>query len=85
MESTLSRRSFFKYALAIGAVSFGAVSLHAKVTKMVVKYQEISKTEKKCKECLHFIPETNECKLVEGKINPEGWCTFYLNKNTKKT
>lgn len=71
--------------MAIVALSSaGAVSLYAKVTKAVVKYQEKSTNGKVCKDCLHFIPETNECKLVEGKINPEGWCTFYLNKNTKK-
>lgn len=84
MESTLSRRSFFKYMIAAGAITFSPVVLHAKVTKTVVKYQEKSTTGKKCKDCLHFIPETSECKLVDGKINPEGWCTFYLNKNTKK-
>lgn len=84
MESPLSRRNFFRYMVAAGAISFGTVSLHAKVTKIAVKYQEKSTKGKKCQECLHFIPDTSECKLVEGKINPEGWCTFYLNKITKK-
>lgn len=84
MESSLSRRNFFKYMVAAGAISFTAVSLHAKVTKIAVKYQEKSTTGKKCQDCLHFTAETSQCNLVEGKINPEGWCTFYLNKVTKK-
>lgn len=78
MITALSRRSFFKHMLAIGAVTFLISPLHAKVTKMSVKYQVKSTNGKKCKECLHFLAATNECKLVEGKIKPEGWCTSYL-------
>ncbi|MGZ8546546.1 MAG: high-potential iron-sulfur protein, partial [Sulfuricurvum sp.] len=66
-----------------GAVSFGISPLAAKtakVKKQVVKYQESSSTGKTCKECIYFLPSTNECKLVEGKINPKGWCTYYLKK-----
>lgn len=80
MERALSRRNFFKYMIAVGVVSFGTSPLQAKVTKLVVKYQENSATGKTCKECIHFLPSTNECKLVEGKVNPKGWCTYYLKK-----
>lgn len=83
MSTALSRRSFFRYMLAIGAVSFFASPLQAKVTKLAVKYQQKSTNGKTCKECMHFIAATNECKLVEGKIDPEGWCTFFI-KNPKK-
>ncbi|WP_295055597.1 iron oxidase oxidoreductase [Sulfuricurvum sp.] len=83
MSTALSRRSFFKHMLAIGTVTFLASPLQAKVTKIAVKYQVKSTTGKKCKECLHFLAATNECKLVEGKINPEGSCTLYL-KDPKK-
>ncbi|MDD2830329.1 MAG: high-potential iron-sulfur protein [Sulfuricurvum sp.] len=70
--------------LAIGTVSFFASPLQAKVTKLAVKYQQKSATGKICKDCMHFIAATNECKLVEGKINSEGWCTFYI-KDPKKS
>lgn len=83
MSTAISRRNFFKYMLAIGAVSFFASPLQAKTTKSAVKYQQKSTNGKACKECMHFISETNECKLVKGKINPDGWCTFFV-KNTKK-
>lgn len=83
MSTALSRRSFFKQMLAVGAVTFFTSPLQAKVTKIAVKYQQKSTTGKKCKECLHFLAATKECKIVEGKIDPEGWCTFYL-KDPKK-
>jgi len=80
MERALSRRNFFKYMMAVGVVSFGTSPLHAKVTKLVSKYQGNSTTGKTCKECAHFLPGTNECKLVDGKVSPKGWCTYYLKK-----
>ena len=83
MSTALSRRNFFKYMTAVGAVSFTTFSLHAKVTKVVVKYQPTPKDGKVCRDCIHFLPDTNECKIVNGEIDPEGWCTFYL-KDPKK-
>lgn len=83
MLTALSRRSFFKHMLAMGAVTFLASPLQAQVTKLAIKYQEKSTTGKKCKECLHFLAATNECKLVEGKINPEGWCSYYVKAPKK--
>ncbi len=83
MSTAFSRRSFFRYMLAIGTVTFLTSPLQAKVTKIVVKYQEKSTNGKKCKECLNFLASTNECKLVEGKMNPEGWCSYYV-KSPKK-
>ncbi len=77
MTTALSRRSFFKHMLAIGAVTFLTSPLHAKVTKVSVKYQDKSTNGKTCKECLHFLAGTNECKLVGGKIKAEGWCNLY--------
>jgi hypothetical protein len=28
---------------------------------------------------MHFIAESNTCKLVEGKISPEGWCIIWAS------
>lgn len=81
MSTVLSRRSFFKYMLTIGAVSFFASPLQAKVTKLSVKYQTKTTHGKKCSECAHFIAGTNECKLVKGKIDTGGWCTYFLKKS----
>jgi len=62
----------------LGLASLYNVPLYAKTPKEIVKYQLHPKDGKKCKSCLHFIPETNECKTVEGSIDPEGWCTIYF-------
>lgn len=80
-----SRRRFFRYMSVLGLASFYTTPLYAKTAKDIVKYQDTPNEGKKCKECLHFIPETNECKTVEGNINPNGWCIIYFkNPNYKE-
>jgi hypothetical protein len=51
-----------------------------KVTQASVQYQSQPKGDQKCSDCQHFIAETQTCKLVEGQINPEGWCVLWLKK-----
>lgn len=52
----------------------------AKVSQASVQYQTQPKGEQKCGGCLHFIAESNTCKLVEGQISPDGWCTLWTQK-----
>jgi hypothetical protein len=52
----------------------------AKVSQASVQYQTQPKGEQKCGDCLHFIAESNTCKLVEGQISPEGWCMLWTKK-----
>ncbi|MCD4757669.1 MAG: high-potential iron-sulfur protein [Arcobacteraceae bacterium] len=77
------RRDFFKYMAALGLVTFSVSPLEAKLTKSKIKYQDTPKYGSKCEDCLQFIPETNECKIVEGTISPNGWCTVFV-KNPNK-
>ena len=49
----------------------------SKVTPASVQYQDQPKGDQKCSGCLHFIAESNTCKLVEGPISPEGWCILW--------
>ena len=51
-----------------------------KVTQASVQYQNQPKADQKCSLCQHFIAESQTCKLVEGQINPEGWCALWLKK-----
>lgn len=51
-----------------------------KVPQASVHYQMKPKGDQKCSNCLNFIAESNTCKLVEGKISPEGWCTLWVKK-----
>ena len=50
-----------------------------KVSKEQVKYQEKPKGDQKCSNCINFI-EPDSCKLVAGKINPNGWCILWAKK-----
>ena len=82
MKQDYSRRDFIKYMAVLGLASFISTPLYAKTTKESVKYQNSPHDGNKCKDCMYFIPETNECKLVEGSIDPNGWCSlFFKNQN----
>jgi hypothetical protein len=50
-----------------------------KVSKAQVKYQEQPKGNQMCATCQQFI-SPNSCKLVEGKISPNGWCVLWARK-----
>ncbi|MDP1644697.1 MAG: hypothetical protein Q8L71_04220 [Thiobacillus sp.] len=57
-----------------------APAANAKVSQASVQYQTQPKGEQKCGGCLHFIAESNTCKLVEGQISPDGWCILWAQK-----
>lgn len=50
-----------------------------KVSQASVQYQTQPKGEQKCSTCTNFIAP-NSCKLVDGQINPEGWCKLWAKK-----
>ena len=51
-----------------------------KVSQASVQYQTQPKGEQKCSSCMNFIAESNTCKLVDGQISPDGWCTLWTKK-----
>ncbi|MGV8898883.1 MAG: hypothetical protein ACOH2B_06555 [Burkholderiaceae bacterium] len=51
-----------------------------KMSQASVQYQTQPKGEQKCSGCLNFIAESNTCKLVDGQISPEGWCSLWTKK-----
>ena len=51
-----------------------------KVSQASVQYQTQPKGEQKCSNCVNFIAESNTCKLVDGQISPEGWCSLWTKK-----
>ena len=51
-----------------------------KVAPASVQYQTQPKGEQKCGQCLHFIAGSNTCKLVDGQISSEGWCSLWAKK-----
>lgn len=53
----------------------------AKAPQQAVQYQTEPRNGQKCDGCLHFIAGSNSCKLVEGQISPDGWCTLWTKKS----
>jgi hypothetical protein len=51
-----------------------------KVSQASVQYQTQPKGEQKCSNCMNFIAESNTCKLVDGQVSPEGWCSLWAKK-----
>lgn len=62
------------------APSADAAAPAAKVSQASVQYQTQPKGDQQCSGCMHFIAESNTCKLVEGQISPDGWCTLWAKK-----
>lgn len=94
-EEILSRREVLRGALAVGcsllAPAFFGSPAHSatsaappatakKVSQASVKYQTHPNGEQKCGNCVNFIAESSTCKVVEGKISPEGWCVMWAKK-----
>jgi hypothetical protein len=86
----LSRRSFLKHGtlagIAIVATGFVSYAIAAKLTKASVHYQVGLKNKPDCDDCQHYIASKSSklhstCQIVEGDINPHGWCTSFIPKN----
>jgi hypothetical protein len=82
----MSRRELL--GAGLGVVSLAGVGMalvpaparaQQKMAPKLVQYQETPKNNQKCSDCLHFIPP-DQCKLVEGKIKPNGWCALFAPK-----
>ena len=48
-----------------------------KVAQKIVAYQDTPKGAQRCDNCTQFEPAAS-CKVVEGNINPAGWCKVYV-------
>jgi hypothetical protein len=82
----LSRRVLFQRAAtyAAGVAIIHVLGLNravaqAKVPQKTVAYQDKPKGTDRCDGCNNFQPP-NACKLVEGEINPQGWCSLFTKK-----
>lgn len=80
----VSRRVFLRYMAILGLAAFATTPLFAKGSKTQYKYQETPKDGLVCVDCMHFLPATNECRMVEGSIEPQGWCAAYYATPKKK-
>ena len=70
-------------ALALGAAVAATVvppaEAQEKMSQADAKYQGTPKGDQRCDGCMLFQPP-NACKVVEGEINPSGWCQLFVKK-----
>ena len=83
-----SRRKMLKtVALAAGLAAVPWVARgQAKASKQAMQYQDQPKNGQTCDSCAQWIPgpkpnTPGACKVVEGPINPKGWCVAYVKKS----
>jgi hypothetical protein len=71
-------------AVAVGAAATGAAvtraSAQQKISQANAKYQEHPNGNQECDGCVQFVAPSS-CKIVEGTINPKGWCQFFGAKS----
>ena len=64
---------------AIVATAKTASAQDQKIAQNLVQYQESPKDGAECDKCVNWVAP-NACKIVEGNINPKGWCVAYAPK-----
>jgi hypothetical protein len=87
-STALSRRAMMrKFGIGAGGVALFATTLsgnrgavaQTKMAQKVVAYQDTPQGDHRCDNCLQFQPPSS-CKIVDGTINPAGWCKVYVKK-----
>ena len=82
--ANISRRGLFqRIAVAAGGVAMvlaKTAPAEAKMTQKAAGYQDAPKGDQSCSNCGLFSAPAS-CSLVDGTINPQGWCRFHQNKS----
>jgi high potential iron-sulfur protein len=66
-------------AAGVGALLIPARQAAAKMAPASVSYQETPKGDQQCDNCSLF-QAPSACRIVDGTINPSGWCKFWAKK-----
>ncbi len=72
-------RTGFGIVAATATLAGTARAQDTKIGKALVQYQETPKDGAECDKCVNWVAP-NSCKIVEGQINPKGWCVAYAPK-----
>jgi len=79
------RRCVLRAGLALLATGFTDVVAWAqgdsKAAQNLVQYRDKPNGAARCNGCVSFVAP-NACKVVAGKIDPEGWCLLYAPKES---
>ncbi|HEX7970978.1 MAG TPA: high-potential iron-sulfur protein [Thiobacillus sp.] len=79
----LKRRTLLRAAVVAGCVLClpeAGRAQSGKVSKAQAKYQDNPKGNQSCAQCMNFVAADNTCKVVEGKVSPQGWCQLFVAK-----
>ena len=76
-----SRRRMVQGGLGVIALAAtaGRARAQEKLAQEIAQYQSMPKDGAKCSACVNWV-EPAACKIVEGKIDPNGWCVAYAPK-----
>jgi hypothetical protein len=89
-KSGMTRRSFVAKAVVLPALAglllAETATAQAKSSQAQVKYQSTPNNGKKCSQCTFYIPGSSPkangtCKIVDGSISPNGWCSVFSAKS----
>ena len=85
-QSMPARRAMLKSALSLVCGTAAVVAAmplaraqSAKLAQNAVQYQQTPKDGAMCSGCVNFQPP-NACAIVDGEINPNGWCVAFAPK-----
>jgi len=79
-KAHLSRRNVLMAAVAAAPmIALGSTGAEAKMAQTAVGYQQTPKDGKQCDGCNFFVAP-NACKVVDGDINPAGYCKLWNKK-----
>ncbi|MGC1381651.1 MAG: high-potential iron-sulfur protein [Candidatus Baltobacteraceae bacterium] len=90
-KNPVSRRAFVQGAIVLPALAglllAGTTAAQAKGTQAQFKYQAKPNDGHKCSQCTFFIAGSSStangtCKIVDGAISPNGWCTAFAAKKS---
>jgi High potential iron-sulfur protein len=86
----MTRRTFVTNAIVLPALAglllAETTSAEAKGSKAQFKYQSTPNSGHKCSQCTFYVPASSStangtCKIVDGSISPNGWCTAWAKKS----
>lgn len=82
-NSNKTRRTIIRTGLGLVAAGTAAITgaraQDQKIAQALVQYQPGPKDGLACVKCVNWVAP-NACKIVEGVINPQGWCVAYAPK-----
>ncbi len=92
MEDNIKKTSSRRDVLKLGALGLGAIGVMGvagganaqgqvakKAAQKAVMYQQTPKDGKQCSGCQQF-QAPSSCRIVEGEINPNGYCILFAKK-----